>query len=358
MEVVNVYESLANHLNRLPAGFPRTESGVEMRILRRLFTPEEATLAPLLSLKPETPAEIAERSGGKSAQEMAQKLEEMARKGLIFRLRKGAEARYMAAQFLIGIWEYHVNDLDPELIRDMNEYIPHFFDQSYHARTPQLRTIPVPGAITATQSVMPYEEARRIIAEQEKIVVAPCICRKEHQMTGHGCDRPMESCLVFGAGATYYEENALGRPIDQDEALMILQRAEQAGLVLQPSNAQKVVNICTCCGCCCQILKNLKRLPKPAEFVASNYYAAVDRDRCSGCETCLERCQMEAVSMEDGAALVHEERCIGCGLCVPTCPDDAIALLAKKEDNQRKPPRHLMETYLRIAQERKAQAHP
>lgn len=358
MEVVNVYESLANHLNRLPAGFPRTESGVEMRILRRLFTPEEASLAPLLSLKPETPAEIAERSGGKSAQEMAQKLEEMARKGLIFRLRKGAEARYMAAQFVIGIWEYHVNDLDPELIRDMNEYIPHFFDQSYHARTPQLRTIPVSGAITATQSVMPYEEARRIIAEQEKIVVAPCICRKEHQMTGHGCDRPMESCLVFGAGATYYEDNALGRPIDQDEALMILQRAEQAGLVLQPSNAQKVVNICTCCGCCCQILKNLKRLPKPAEFVASNYYAAVDHDRCSGCETCLERCQMDAIKMEGGAALIDQERCIGCGLCVPTCPDEAIALLAKKDDNQRKPPRHLMETYLRIAQERKIQAHP
>ncbi len=67
---------------------------------------------------------------------------------------------------------------------------------------------------------------------------------------------------------------------------------------------------------------------------------------------------MEAISMEDGAALIDEGRCIGCGLCVPTCPDEAITLLAKKEDNQRKPPRHFMETYLRIAQERKAQPHP
>lgn len=351
MENVDTYEKLAEHLNRLPAGFPRTPTGVEMRILRRLFTPEQAGLAPLLSLKPETPAEIAARSE-KSVSEVAQQLEEMACKGLIFRLRKGSETRYMAAQFVIGIWEYHVNDLDLELIEDMNEYIPYFFDQSYYLRTPQLRTIPIPAAINAEQSVMPYEEARRIIDEQDKIIVAPCICRKEHRMAGEGCDKPLESCLVFGPGADYYEENGMGRAIDQQEALQILQRAEEAGLVLQPSNAKKVVNICTCCGCCCQILKNLKKLPKPAEFVASNYYAVVNREECTGCETCLERCQMEAVRMEEGAAVIEEGRCIGCGLCVPTCPDSAITLMEKPE--HREPPRHFMETYMRIARERLA----
>lgn len=351
MQAEHIYENLAEHLNRLPAGFPRTPSGVEMRILRRLFTPEEAALAPLLSLKPETPAEIAARAE-KPEDEIAQKLQEMSHKGLVFRLRKGAETRYMAAQFVIGIWEYHVNDLDLELIRDMNEYIPYFFDQSYYLRTPQLRTIPIPGSLTAEQTVMPYEEARRIIEEQERIVVAPCICRKEHQMAGHGCDRPLESCLVFGAGAVYYEENGLGRSIDHEEALKILQRAEQAGLVLQPSNAKKVVNICTCCGCCCQILKNLKKLPKPAEFVASNHYAVVDREACTGCETCLERCQMEAIKMEEGTASIDVDRCIGCGLCVPTCADGAITLEVKAKDKRREPPRHFMETYMRIAQER------
>jgi len=353
MENVDTYENLADHLNRLPAGFPRTPTGVEMRILRRLFTPEEAALATLLSMKPESPAEIAARTH-KSVSEVAQKLEEMACKGLIFRLRKGSETRYMAAQFVIGIWEYHVNDLDLELIKDMNEYIPYFFDQSYYLRTPQLRTIPIPAAINAEQTVMPYEEARRIINDQDKIVVAPCICRKEHQMAGSGCDKPLESCLVFGPGAAYYEENGMGRPIDHEEALRILKHAEEVGLVLQPSNAKKVVNICTCCGCCCQILKNLKKLPKPAEFVASNYYAIVDRAECTGCETCLERCQMDAIQMEAGTAMINGDRCIGCGLCVPTCPDAAITLVEKPEDNRCEPPRHFMETYMRIAKERLA----
>lgn len=345
-----VYEELAAHLDRLPAGFPRTSIGVEIRILRRLFTPEEASLAQLLTMKPESAAEIAAR-GGMNAEELAPKLEEMSGKGLIFRIRKGRDTRFMAAQFVVGIWEYHVNDLDEELIRDVNEYLPYFMG-SHPLKTPQLRTIPIGKAINPEQAIMPYEEAKRIIAEQDKIVVAPCICRKEHAIMGKGCDRPMESCLVFGMGATFYEENRLGRVIDHAEALKIIEKAEEAGLVLQPSNSQKVVNICTCCGCCCQILKNLKRLPKPADYVVSSYYAVLDHEKCIGCELCLERCQMDAVTMEDGIAVISHDRCIGCGLCVPTCAGEAIRLETKPENERHAPPTHLWETYMQIAKER------
>ncbi|MCE5244353.1 MAG: 4Fe-4S ferredoxin, partial [Desulfobacteraceae bacterium] len=114
-----LYENLAAHLDRLPAGFPRTPSGVEIRILRRLFSQEEAALAPLLDMKPELPEEIAGRAG-LAVEELAPRLETMSRRGLIYRVRLAGRDRYMAAQFLIGIWEFHVNDLDPDLIRDMN----------------------------------------------------------------------------------------------------------------------------------------------------------------------------------------------------------------------------------------------
>lgn len=353
MNDINAYERLARHLDRLPAGFPRTEFGVELKILQKLFTPEEAQLAVLLSLKPEPVEAIAERAQV-PAQELAPKLEEMARKGLIFRLRKGAEARYMAAQFVIGIWEYHVNALDEELIALVNEYIPVFFKESMALKTPQLRTIPLPRSITPEQHVMPYEEARRIIEEQDKIVVAPCICRKEHALVGKGCQRPLETCLVFGAGAQYYEDNGLGRPIDREEALKILHMAEEHALVLQPSNAQKVMNICLCCGCCCQILKNLKKLSTPSEYVASNYWARVRQEDCIGCETCVERCQMEAISMVEGTAHVDSKRCIGCGVCIPTCPQEAIALESKPEDQKKTPPAHPFDLYKIMAMQRMA----
>ncbi len=346
-----VYESLAAHLHRLPAGFPRTPTGVEMRILRRLFNPEEAAIAQLLSLKPASPEILAEKSD-RDAKEMSDRLEEMAKKGLIFRVRKGSKVLYMAAQFMVGIWEYHVNDLDPLLIRDMNEYLPYFFEEINRIETPQMRTIPIPSALSPEQAVMPYEEARRIVLEQEYIIVAPCICRKEHQMVGDGCDRPIESCLIFGTGAHYYMENGLGRPIDAEEALNILKEAERAGLVLQPSNSQKAINICTCCGCCCQMLKNLKRLPKPADHVMSSYFASVDAEKCIGCGVCAERCQMDAVTISDEIARIDHDRCIGCGLCVPTCPQDAIGLSLKPEGERKTPPAHTFEMYQKMVKER------
>ena len=184
---------------------------------------------------------------------------------------------------------------------------------------------------------MPYDKARKIILQQDKIIVAPCICRKEQEIMGEGCDRPLEGCLVFGAGAQYYADNGLGRRIDHDEAFRILHQAEKKGLVLQPSNAQKAVNICTCCGCCCQILKNLKRLPDPANHVASNYYAEVDEDLCTGCDVCMDRCQMDAIANRGNRAY-RSKRCIGCGLCVPTCPEGAVSLTAKPEGERRTPP--------------------
>jgi len=180
-----IYEKLAQHLSRHPEGFPRTETGVEIRILRRLFTPEEAAFAPFLILMPETPAAVAARNG-LDPLDTARRLEEMSRKGLIFRIGKGAEFRYNTAPFAIGIWEYHVNDLDPEFIRDVNEYVPEFFKQSTQINNPQIRTIPVSRALKVEQAIMPYEEARSIIAGKNKIVVAPCICRRERKIMGSG----------------------------------------------------------------------------------------------------------------------------------------------------------------------------
>ncbi|MHC1745121.1 MAG: DUF362 domain-containing protein [Syntrophobacteraceae bacterium] len=169
---------------------------------------------------------------------------------------------------------------------------------------------------------------------------------------GKGCDGPLESCLVFGAAALYYLDNGLGRVIDRAEAMEILELAETRGLVLQPSNAQKVVNICSCCSCCCQILKNLKAVPNPARYVASNYHAEVNGELCVGCETCIDRCPMGAIQILEGVAVVGQDRCIGCGLCVPTCPELAIQLKAKPEGQRTIPPGSLSETMRLVASER------
>lgn len=349
--MTDIYKELAKHLDHLPAGFPATESGVELRILRRLFSQEEATIAMALTMLAESSEQIAARLN-RDNDELAPILEVMAKKGLIFRASKGGETKYNAAQFVVGIWEYHVNDLSEELVRDMNEYIPHLMKKSWVKHdTKQLRVVPVSKSVSADMKTMPYEQAEEIINSQSKIVVAPCICRKEHELIGEGCGKPMEACLIFGAGAYYYEENELGRTISQDEARAILTQGLEAGLVLQPGNSRKPSNICLCCGCCCQILKNLRTLDAPAKVVSTNWVADVDEALCTACEVCVDRCQMDAITIDD-IAHVDPERCIGCGLCVPSCDFDAMTLLEKEHDERYVPPRNTVATYLNLAKER------
>ncbi len=348
----DVYRRLARHLDGLPGGFPPTESGVELRILRRLFTEEEAELAVHLTVIPEEARVIARRAGLAPA-EAETRLERMVDRGLVFSLgsRRGP-TRYLAAQFVIGIWEYHVNDLDPDLVRDVNEYLPHLVDLDAWKKAPQLRTIPVERSVPVEHHVLAHERAEAIVRSQKKILVAPCICRREHKIAGEGCDAPEEACLIFGFAADYYERRGVGRRIDADEAVAILAAAEEAGLVLQPSNARKPVNICCCCGCCCQVLKAVGRHPRPAEIVASAYAAVLDADACVGCGNCAGRCQMAALSVADGRAVLDAGRCIGCGLCVPACPTDALRLERKPDDQVPPVPRTAIESAYRLARAR------
>jgi len=345
-----VYKRLATHLDNLPGGFSATESGVEIRILKRLFTPQEAEVAQNLSLMLEPAAAIAARVG-MPEDEAARLLALMSKKGLILRSAKGGQTLYMAAQFVVGIWEYHVNDLDEGLIKDFNEYVPHLMNIQLKLKTQQLRVIPVSASVSAEMNIMPYEQAEEIVRSQSKIIVAPCICRKEHKMVGKGCDKPEETCLIFGGGAYFYEENGIGRSITQEEALTILKSGVEAGLVLQPGNSKKPLNICMCCGCCCQILKNLRSLDEPARFACTSYLASVDAESCTACETCVEYCQMDAITVAD-TARVNPKRCIGCGLCVAACEFNAISLLEKDETGKWVPPANIVQTYINIARER------
>ena len=349
----DVYKKLAKRLDDLPGGFPSTQNGVELRILRRLFTPEEAEFALHVNLMPEEVGVIARRAKI-SQEEAALRLENMAKKGLIYRLEYDKKPmKYMAAQYVIGIWEFHVNDLNPELIKDMNEYIPTLRNLDTWKKAPQLRTVPVGQSISAKLEALPYEEAEELVRAHEKFLVAPCICRREHKMMGKGCKKPEESCLILGRGVDYYKRNELGRTIDLKEALEILKRADKAGLVLQSSNAQKIMNICCCCGCCCQVLKAVKRHPKPASIISSPFLVNAEQETCEGCGICVARCQMEALTLKDDKVVLDLNHCIGCGLCVTTCSTGSLTLVRKADSGQREVPRNMFEALYRLARVRK-----
>lgn len=347
---MDVFAKLARHLDSLPAGYPETESGVELRILRKLFTPAEASLAMHMTLIAEESRVIAYRAGI-PAEKAGHMLNEMDRKGLVFSIKmKGGPRRFRIQQFVIGFWEGQVDRLTPELIRDFDEYLPQFVDFELWQKMPQMRTIPIGEAIPVEKNVLPYEQVEVLVNEHEIFAVHNCICRQENHMSGHGCEKPLESCLSFGSAAERSIRLNLGREISRDEVLSILRRADEAGLVLQTSNARKAFFICTCCGCCCGVLRTVKNEPKPANRLSSPFRVSLDRDACTGDGICVERCQMDAIRIEENKAAVDMDRCIGCGLCVSACPADALTLVRKPVSEQPYVPKTTREQYIRLGQ--------
>ena len=348
----NVYERLRERLDDMAVGFPATESGVEMRILKKIFTESDAELFVKLRPIPESPKDIAERLGMETVS-LADQLEEMAKKGLLFRVRKGEKVRYAAVPYVVGIYEFQLNHMDAEFARDHEEYFETAFGKTIQGfQTPVLRTVPIDRNLVAEYPVAPFEDVLEILENQETIAVAPCVCRTTKDLTGERCDKPLENCFSFGSHAAYYVENGMGRYISKKEAKEIVVANEKAGLVMQPFNSKKAGGMCSCCGCCCGVLRGIKSLPVPADAVKSNYFAEVDADECTGCETCIDRCQMDAITMVDDIAQIALARCIGCGLCITTCPTEALSLIKKSDDQLYEPPQSGGETYIRIATER------
>ncbi|MBN1847026.1 MAG: 4Fe-4S binding protein [Deltaproteobacteria bacterium] len=350
--MADIYEKLRTRLDDLATGFPSTEDKMEIRILKKLFTEDEAEFFLELSPLPESPADTAKRLG-LDPDQTATQMERMAKKGLLFRSRKNDSVKYAAVPFIVGIYEFQVDKLNKEIAHDMNEYFEKSLGRTLQSfKTPVMRTIPILKDLVVKWPIAPYEDVLKILEQHEIIAIAPCICRTLMKMVDKGCDKPIETCFMFGSHAHYYVENGMGRYIDLAEAKKIIKRNEEAGLVMQPFNSQRMGGMCSCCGDCCGMLRSLKMQPNPAKAVQSNYYARVNPEECIGCETCLDRCQMEAIEVVGEKAVIDLGRCIGCGLCVTTCPTGAMQLIKKPEDQQYEPPKIGAETYIRIAMER------
>lgn len=345
-----VYLKLRKFLDDLPGGFPETDSGVEIKILKKLFTPEQAEIALNLKPMPEPVSAIAPRCGLDETA-AAGKLEEMAKNGLIFRLRiQEQPPLYMALQFAVGIYEFNLNRIDREFSELMEEFMPQMTDGWLKTPTKQMRVVPVGSSIDSKPSVAPYNQIRELVKKQTLISVSPCICRKEQRLLGHQDDRPQDLCFQFGFGASYYLENKMGRQISVEEAMKLLDIAEEKAMVLSPTNAQEIMGMCCCCKCCCGILRGLNRFERPADVVNSSYQAKIDAELCSACGTCIERCQIDAVIEGDDAMEIDKARCIGCGLCVSTCATEAISMIEKPAAST--PPQNVIMMNFQIAKER------
>lgn len=354
----DLYRRLQQHLDCLPVPFPATESGVEIRLLRQLFSEEEAELALCMSARPE-PADVIRRRlkhRSRTTAEVEEMLHRMMRKGLIIgrKSKKSHRFRYSRMPLAIGMFEGQVDRVSHGFAADFFEYEEGEFGEALRSmETQQMRTIPIDVAIEPHYQVGHYDSVREIIRRSPgPFAVMNCICRQSKELLGQSCPHTdvRETCLMIEGGVAFARQLGVGREISRDEMLKLLTQAKKAGLVLQPENSQQPNFICCCCGCCCAVMSIAKRHPRPAEFMHANFLAEVETGRCDACETCMDRCQTDAISRVNGHVQVDADRCIGCGLCVPTCPNKAMRLV--KRDREWVPPADTMDMYRRIYLER------
>jgi ferredoxin len=329
------FEKLAQALDRLPNGFPRTPSNVEIPMLRKIFSEGEAVIASALSKDPEPVETIAERTG-RSAQDMKPILKDMVKRGLVLFQKKDSKACYRLAPFMVGIYEDHLHDMDHEFAHLFEEYMSDGGARGIMKPKPALhRVVPARGSIK-TEYILPYDDVKAMLEHAISFRVRDCVCRKQQELHGDkACDFPERMCLNFTKFQRPEDENTVTR----DEALQLLDEAEEIGLVHTVSNVMKgMYYVCNCCGCCCGILRGITDWGIKESVAYANYYAVINKELCTDCGICIERCQVKAIAAQDQEVIFRQEDCIGCGLCVTGCPSEAVQLIKRPDAQVVHPP--------------------
>jgi ferredoxin len=326
-----VYERLAEALDRLANGFPRTASNVELRILRKIFSPEEASIASQLGASMEPIEVIAERIGLPIEQTVS-KLTQLGEKGMLWHEEEDGRHFVRLAPFIVGVYE--ASSMDHELAHLVEEYLSNGGAAGIMRPQPAIHRVVPAHSATKSEWILPYDDVKTLLEGSRSFTLNDCICRLQQKHMGHSCGFPIRSCLSFSASEGSSNPNS----ISKEAALAFLDEAEELGLVHTVSNIMKGRGyVCNCCGCCCGLLRGITDWGIESSVASANYYAEIDSQECAACGTCVERCQVDAISQADDVPVIERNKCIGCGLCVTGCPNGAASLV-RKPDSEIVPP--------------------
>ncbi len=297
------------------------------QIWKTVCSEEEAEIVNKL---PGTISDIALKTG-KSPDILEPILKELFHRGVVFEGQKGGETVYRPPRHIIQfhdatlLWKEAPSELAHLWVQFMEQEYPTLLELVTRVNFPSfMRVVPINKTIASKSTVLTFEDAEAMIRSASTLAVTRCVCRLSTQK----CDNPLENCLQLNKGAEYTIKRGTGRKIDAEEALRILQEAEEHGLVHMTENRSVMGNaICNCCSCCCEMLRFASDSKTKGVLAPSRYLAEVSADSCTSCGECADICPMDAVAEgPEGAYLVNPDRCIGCGLCASVCPAHAITL--------------------------------
>lgn len=304
-----------------------------LALIRHLFTDKEAEVALRLVLFIPRSAEKVAKKCGKGVAETETLLEEMHRKRVILKVKKG----YFLLPLIPGMFEYVLmRGDDTPWHREYGRRITELFSTGYiskyiHRSLPAIRAVPVQKAIESKTVVGDSSFILEMIESHSSFgVLNVCQCRQSLRFSGKECRRalPEDGCLVFGSWAKGLAEGGSGREISKEEMRNIVEERWKKNLVFMTANvrAESPNVICTCCDCCCHYLEAVNHFGAGKTVSGPVFIAAVNDDLCTDCGRCVKACNTFAHELKEKKHRYYPEKCIGCGLCVSVCRPGAIEM--------------------------------
>jgi NAD-dependent dihydropyrimidine dehydrogenase PreA subunit len=339
------YRLLQQRLDRNVTGAP--DSPTFQEILRLLFTPEQARIARHIPQFISVDA-LAVRTGV-DRDELDATITEMARKGLVIDLGHNGHRYASLAPVVIGFYEYtFMRTRDDAPMEALALLFEEYFDEGALPQAVFRKNTQIGRSLVREESlpaepaveVLEWERATSIVRSARSVAVSLCPCRHHARLAGRGCDKPLRTCLTFDTGADVLVRSGIAEPITNEQALEILADCKAAGLAQTADNVQHGVSyMCNCCGCCCGMMRSIKRFGIPTGIVSSNWIASVDHAVCHGCAKCVKACPVDAVHLETTQgkgqrrnwAIVDPDKCLGCGVCYEECRWGAKSMVPREQ---------------------------
>ena len=368
------YKKAANILSKA-GGFDRPFSNTLHNVLKYTIKDENLDLVMAFENNISQTMEQLKESSGLSEEEILKKADALAKTGVIFNqpnrrgvmvyrlLQMGRQFEYI---FMKNLEKTEENHKLAQLFHKLNEETSNLVQSDYdkfsslvNQWSPMDRTVAIlenretgdelniivnEELEVPTEQFLPTQQIRELIEKFDDIAVGNCYCRQHQEFLGDPCKQIelTPSCMTLGKSARHTSNHGFSKLVSKEEALEILKKCEDAGLVhkayhLHGDTTKEEVAICNCCSCCCVTARDCLIYPV---VNATNYLASIDGDLCIGCGTCVDLCINKAIELnDDDKAERVEEFCAGCGVCAYHCPENAISLIEGQRIVRMLPPR-------------------
>ena len=341
------YAKLTERLNRFPQGAPPSE--LLFKILKMLFSKEEAELVSLIPIKPFT-AKKASRIWKMDITNTKKILDTLANRAILVDIEQNGKTVYTLPPPMAGFFEFSMmrirNDIDQKVLAELfYEYMnveEDFIRELFTRGETQLgRTFVQEPALSNENAlyVLDYERTTEVIKTATHIGVGICYCRHKMEHKGQACDAPQDICMTFNNTADSLTRHGHARKVDVTECLDLLELAYEHNLVQFGENVRESVNfICNCCSCCCEAMIAARKFAIMNPIHTTNFLPHINTETCNSCGKCVSVCPVEAMTLVSAndpdnpnlkVAKVNEDLCLGCAVCVRACSQKSIVLKSR-----------------------------